>query len=350
MLRSMHRVIGERIAVELGFSEENMRIFVDGSTGPDSHGDFPHAAGKDRKILGKIDEARTLFFLNDEYSYGEVANALHYVRDKWTRTPEGEKEVAVLMDDEGFMQSVKRLNLPKEAKEVYLGVAETLLAIKNSGIDSWFDHSWGIWHRDYSSCVYVFADVVEMMLPTLQPDASVRGNREKLKEYVESEAFKKAMQEGFFASLVTNFLYPKLVGYPAAMYCLASLSPPVDYRCGDVDLEIAYRLSLEIARYTLMPAEQFRYRDGWTDREKREADKPMLAYVLPKYHVLIPKAADVVRKKRLLIFDAEGRRFLEEWPGVAESLPALGIHSDAWKALLFGLVEMLKAKQVGFEV
>ena len=345
MLQSTHKAIGQRIAAELGFSKENARIFIDGSTDPDSHGDFPHHVGKDRKILGKLDEARTLFLLKDEYSYGEVANALHYVRDKWTRTKEGEEEGTVAMHDEEFMQSVHRLNLPREAKEDYLGVAESLLTVKNLGIESLLNHSWGIWHRDYASCVYVFADVVEMMLPTLQPDASVRNNRERLKEYVKSEAFRKSTQEGFFASLKTNFLYPKLTGYPAAMYCLASFSPPIGYRGGVVDLEISYRLSLEIAKYTLIPSEQLRFRDAWTDRAEREKEKPRLAYVFPIYHVLIPKPADEVRNERLLIFHAEERKFLEKWPKAAQSPTALRHLWDAWKTILSGLVEMLKAKQ-----
>jgi hypothetical protein len=139
LLHSTHKAIGERIAAELGFSEENARIFVEGSTGPDSHGDFPHHVGKDRKILGKLDEARTLFLLKDEYSYGEVANALHYVRDKWTRTKEGEEEGTVGMRDEEFMQSVQRLNLPRETKEEYLGVAESSNC-KNLGIESLLNH------------------------------------------------------------------------------------------------------------------------------------------------------------------------------------------------------------------
>ena len=345
MLRSTHKAIGERITAELGLSEENARIFIEGSTGPDSHADFPHAVRKERKILAKLDEARTLFLLNDEYSYGEVANALHYIRDKWTRTREGERENAVEMNDQEFMRSVELLDLPEEAKKTYLGVAKSLLEVKNSGIESFFDHSWGIWHRDYASCVYVFADVVEMMLPTLQPDASVRGNSEKLEEYLRSEAFKKATQEGFSASLATNFLYPKLVGYPAAMYCLASLSPPAGFRGGVVDLEIAYRLSLEIARYTLLPSQQFKHQDAWTERAEREKEKPKLAFVLPEYHVLIPKPADEVRRDRLLIFDAEERRFLGEWPDVAEALRVSGHHSDNWRMLLSGLVELLKEKQ-----
>jgi hypothetical protein len=257
MLRTTHKAIGERIASELCFSEENTEIFVSGSTGPDSHGDFPHATGHDRKILSKIDTARTLFLQNDEYSYGELANALHYIRDKWTRNPEVESEQVTFLSDEQFLLSVKHLNIPKQVAEEYLSVANMLLLTKKCGIESWFDHSWGIWHRDYSSCVYIFADVLEMMLPTLQSDTSITGRKENI-AYIKSEAFKNATQNSFFASVLTNYVYPKLAGYAAAVYSLASISPPADYTDAIVDLNIAYRLSLEIARCTLLPPEQFK--------------------------------------------------------------------------------------------
>ncbi len=74
-----------------------------------------------------------------------------------------------------------------------------LLYTKNSGIESWFDHSWGIWHRDYAGCVHVFVDIIELMLPTLQPDVSITGNKEKLKSYINSEAFKH-----FFSHTITD--------------------------------------------------------------------------------------------------------------------------------------------------
>jgi hypothetical protein len=93
-----------------------------------------------------------------------------------------------------------------------------------------------------------------------------------------------------------------------------------------------------------MPSDQFQFRDAWTDRAEREKEKPRLAYVIPVYHVLIPKPADEVRNERLLIFDAEERNFLEEWPKTAQSLPALRQHSDTWKTILSGLAEMLKEK------
>ena len=91
------------------------------------------------------------------------------------------------MEDAQFLKSVEHLNLPKKVAEEYKGIANRLLFTKNSGIESWFDHSWGIWHRDYSSCIYVFADILELMLPTLQPDAAITNNKENLKAYVKSK-------------------------------------------------------------------------------------------------------------------------------------------------------------------
>ena len=345
MLRTTHKAIAERIASELEFSEENTKIFVSGSTGPDSHGDFPHATGHNSKILSKIDMARTLFLQNDEYSYGELANALHYIRDKWTHNPEAETEEVTIFDDNQFLKSVEELNIPKKAAEEYMSLANMLLFTKNSGIESWFDHSWGIWHRDYSSCIYVFADILELMLPTLQPDTSITGNKENLKAYVKSETFKNATQNGFFASVLTNFVYPKLTGYAAAVYSLASISPPADNSNAVLNLNIAYRLSLEIARYTLMPTEQFKYSDSWTTGKKdKNGARMSLTYVLPQYHVLIPKPEDEVHKERLLHFDTDAEIFLAESSRIDESLPVFRHRSETWITLFSRLVEMLRAK------
>jgi hypothetical protein len=345
MLRTTHKAIAERIASELGFSEENTKIFISGSTGPDTHGDFPHATGHNSKILSKIDTARTLFLQNDEYAYGELGNALHYLRDKWTHNPEVETEQVIILDDAQFLKSVEKLNAPKKTAEEYMSLVNMLLFTKNSGIESWFDHSWGIWHRDYSSCVYVFADILELMLPTLQPDASITNNKENLKTYVKSETFKYATQNGFFASILTNFVYPKLTGYAAAIYSLASINPPVDFSNPIVDLNIAYRLSLEIARYTLLSPEQFKYSDSWTNGMKdKNGERMPLRYILQQYHVLIPKPENEVHKERLLCFDEDAKNFLAKWVRINEPLPVFRHHSETWITLFSRLVEMLRAK------
>jgi hypothetical protein len=347
MLGTTHKAIAERIASELAFSEENTKIFISGSVGPDSQGDFPHATGHNSKILSKIDTARTLFLQNDEYSYGELANALHYIRDKWTHNPEVETEIAAILDDAQFLKSVEHLNLPKKVTEEYIGIANMLLFTKNSGIESWFDHSWGIWHRDYSSCIYAFTDILELMLPTLQPDAAITNNKINLKVYVKSETFKKATQNGFFASILTNFVYPKLAGYAAAVYSLASINPPENSSNTIVELNIAYRLSLEIARYTLLPPDQFKFSDNWTNGMKDKNGESMpLKFVLPQYHVLIPKHEDEVHKERLLRFDTDAESFLHEWPKIDEASPVFRGRSETWITLFSSLVEMLRQNRI----
>jgi hypothetical protein len=340
MRQLIHKTFAERIACDLGFSEENTRIFVSGSIGPDSHADFPHATGKNKKILSKIETARALHLQNDEYAYGELGNALHYIQDKWVSDSAVENELALTPDDDHFLESIKSLTLSEKVVEEYLEVANALLTVKNRGIEAWFNHSWGIWHKDYSSCIYVFADIVEMMLPTLQPNRSITENNENLKTYVLSEAFNKATREGFLSSIMTNFLYPKLAGYPAAMYFLALISPPSNLGNAEVNLNMVYRLSLEIARYTVSALELFKYQDTWTLRTEK-TKQMSLTYMIPQYHVLIPKPVNEVQEERRLSFYDETRSFIEEWPKVAEGLPALKERSEKWKIILSGLVEFL---------
>lgn len=341
MLYTTHKIIAQKIAHELGFSEENTEIFVSGAVGPDSHADFPHASGKDKKILSKIDAARDLYFLNDEYAHGEIANALHYIQDKWISDIVFQDEAAIIDDDDLFLTSIKQSTEPEKVLEEYLQLASSLMTIRNNGIDSWFDHSWGIWHKDYASCIYVFADILELMLPTMQPNISITSNTENLKEYVESQNFRKATKEGFLSSIIMNFCYPKLAGYPAAMHSLTTITPPTIQDNPEVNLNLVYRLSLEIARYTLSSPELFRYQDSWTHRMEKDKHMP-LVYVMPEYHILIPKPINEVQKERNLRFFSDRDYFLEEWPSKETLSPISNQHSETWKILLSGLIEILK--------
>jgi hypothetical protein len=183
------------------------------------------------------------------------------------------------------------------------------------------------------------------MLPTRQPDAAITNNKENLKAYVKSEEFKNATQNGFFASILTNFVYPKLAGYAAAVYSLASVNPPANSTNTIVDLNIAYRLSREIARYTLLPPQQFKFSDSWTNgMEDKNGARMPLKFVLPQYHVLIPKPEDEVHKERLLRFDTDAESFLNGWSKMDEASPVFRGRSETWITLFSRLVEMLRTK------
>ena len=346
MLRSTHKTIAEKIASELKLSEKGTQLFTSGSLGPDSHGDFPHQIGKYKKILHRIDTARTLFLMNDDECYGMIGNALHYIQDKWTRNTPTE-ETTLTFDDNLFLQFINQSKMPKKAKENYLQTANSLLTIKEKGIESWFNHSWGIWHKDYSSCIYVFADILELMLPTLQPDPAITTNKENLGTYVRSESFKKSVQEAFIASVRSNFLYPKLAGYPGAMHSLAMISPPSDHCDPKIDVNLVYRLSLEIARHTVSKSQQFKYSDSWTNRNASENKTQMhLFSIVPQYHILIPRRVEEVQKERNMNYADNRREFLANWPSTKESLQASGRYSVTWNTLTAGLVELLKVEKL----
>ncbi len=342
MLRSTHKIIAEKIANQLGFSAETTYIFVDGMLGPDTHGDFPHKTGKDSKILKKIDEARQLVFLNDEYAYGELGNALHYIQDKWVGDVKIENETNLATDDNAFIEKIKQVQFLENLKQEYLNIANVLLKIKNAGIDSWFNHQWGIWHIDYASCVYVFADIVEMMLSTLQPDITIINDKTKLKQYVQSEAFIKATKEGFFASLITNYLDPKIQGYSAAIFALSLIKPPINEDCSEINFQIAYRLSEEITKYTLAKPEEFQHQDDWTHKTNNPHIK--LGLLKPQYLTLIQQPISEIHKERLTSFFGEKQKFLDAWPSIEKAMSTIQ-RTETWKIILPGLIKLLKTKE-----
>jgi hypothetical protein len=342
MLRSTHKIIAEKIANCLALSTQGAYLFVDGTLGPDTHGDFPHNTGKNSKILQKIEDARQLFFLNDDCAYGELGNALHFIQDRWVDDIRIPNEASLFTDDQVFLEKIKKTQMSENLKQQYIDLANMLIKIKDNGIDSWFNHQWAIWHIDYASCVYVFADVMEMMLPTLQPDVVVANDKMKLEQYFQSEAFKLATQEGFFASLKTNYLYPKIQGYTAAMFTLSQIKPSTDQSHLELNFQIAYRLSQEIARYTLAKPEQFKHQDNWT--RKTNAQQVKVGSLRPHYLTLIKQSIDEVHKERLIRFLDEKQKFLTEWPNL-ERAPQTIQRSETWKNILSELVQILKSKK-----
>lgn len=339
MLRDTHKRIAEKIAYDLDFSTENAHIFVVGTLGPDTHGDFPHKTGKNSKILQKIDAARQLFFLNDEYAYGELGNALHYLQDKWVDDVKIADDIELSTDDTTFKDTIRHAQITENLKRDYLSIADILARIKDNGIDAWFNHQWGIWHIDYASCVYVFADIVEMMLPTLQPDSTITSNSTKLSNYVLSDSFKRATKQGLHASIITNFLEPKIEGYAAAMFTLAVINPPTGQGDLEIHLQIAHRLSREIAVYTLANHELFKYQDSWTHKTNERHLK--LGLLKPQYLALIQQPISEVHRERLRRFSDENRIFLDAWPSIQKAMPTIK-RTETWKTILAGLIEILE--------
>lgn len=341
MLRNYHKIIAETIADQLNFSPETTSIFIDGMLGPDTHGDFPHKTGKNRKILQKIGEARQLFFLNDDCAFGELGNGLHYIQDRWVDDIKIETETNLITDDKAFTGKITQAKFPEKLRQDYLNIADVILKIKNNGIDSWFNHQWGIWHINYASCVYVFADIVEIMLPTLQPDTTVTMDKTKLKQYVQSEAFMKATKEGFLASLITNYLDPKIQGYTAAIFTLSLIKPPINEGYSEINFQIAYILSLEIAKYTLAKPEEFQHQDDWTRKTNTQHIK--IGSLKPQYLSLIQHPVSQIHKERLTNFFGEKQKFLDAWPSIQKAMPAIQ-RTETWKIILLGLIEILKTK------
>ncbi len=183
------------------------------------------------------------------------------------------------------------------------------------------------------------------MIPTICPEIVQTKNMEDLEKYVKTAAFSKAVKVGFLFSIKNNFLTPKVSGYPAAVFILATTEPPPNRRNANADLNIAYRLSMEIARITLKPPELLKYSDIWNQNSLNEKNQQYrLTSVLPQYHSLIRKPIKEVQEERTKQFEQEEKTFLKTWPLIEETLSELKTRSKVWKILLKGLVELIKEK------
>ena len=71
-----------------------------------------------------------------------------------------------------------------------------------------------------------------------------------------------------------------------------------------------------------------------------------LTYVLPQYHVLIPKPEDEVHKERLLRFDADSENFLKESSRTEDASPVFRGRSETWIILFSRLIDMLRQNRI----
>jgi hypothetical protein len=181
------------------------------------------------------------------------------------------------------------------------------------------------------------------MMPTICPEIAQTKKGENLEKYVKSVAFSKAVKDGFFYSVKTNFLSPKVSGYPAAVFSLATTEPLSNGRNANADLNIVYRLSMEISRITLKPPEQLKYSDDWNQKNlDGKNHQYRLTSVLPQYHSLIRRPVKEVQEERSTQIQQEEKTFLQTWPLIQKTLPELKTRSETWKILLKGLVELIK--------
>ena len=71
-----------------------------------------------------------------------------------------------------------------------------------------------------------------------------------------------------------------------------------------------------------------------------------LSLVIPQYHVLIAKPVNEVHEERRLSYFDQSRIFLDNWTDTEKSLSGSSQHSETWKILILGLVEMLKTEKI----
>jgi len=70
-----------------------------------------------------------------------------------------------------------------------------------------------------------------------------------------------------------------------------------------------------------------------------------LTYVIPQYHVLIPKPVDQGHKERLLCFDADAESFLKE-SSRKDASQVFRDRSETWIILFTRLTEMLRQNRI----
>jgi hypothetical protein len=125
------------------------------------------------------------------------------------------------------------------------------------------------------------------------------------------------------------------------MFTLSLIKPPTNQSNSEINLQIVYRLSQEIARYTLAKPEQFKYQDNWT--HKTNAQQVKLGLLKPQYLTLLQQPINEVHKERLTSFFDEKQKFLHAWPSIQNALLTIS-RTETWKIILSGLIEILKTE------
>jgi len=275
LLENSHRAIADAIGSELKLHVKEKNLLIVGSINPDSWGDFPHHTGKEYEILAKIFKARDLHLKNDDECFAELGNALHYLEDHWTLRPRtAEKHTeweysidkSPLLDDDAFLNAIDEATMPQKAIDAYKKLADSLIKIKNEGLESWFDPSWGIWHKRYEWMVESYVSLVEIFTRAMIEEVGTASQWVRLMgdDIYVNESYPKFHESSFEEYIDQRFLDPIVSGYQAGVWSLASLSRPSSWSSPAIDLNFAFRICLEVSRYTLVPAQTIKEDDDWS--------------------------------------------------------------------------------------
>jgi hypothetical protein len=87
------------------------------------------------------------------------------------------------------------------------------------------------------------------------------------------EADSQKREERVDALIEEDYLKPSIEGCQAALIQFILTTRPSSWSNPILDLNIAYRMSLEVARYTLIPVEQLDKDDPWNMKSHTENEK-----------------------------------------------------------------------------
>jgi len=242
MLGETHRRIAREIAKALNLNEREASLLEVGSVGPDSWANFPHHEGKECEIAANILVARKLYVQDDDECFARLGNALHYIQDRWTMRPrlsdkhtkwEESINLAPILDDSQLENAIKQALLPTKAEKAYLSfledIAKGLVIIPNEALKQKWESA-GFYYIENIPC-----------LP------------------------KPPYELPFKIS--SEYLRP----FGAKVICYALQNRPTTWSTPTLDLNVAYRICLEVARNVFSQEHE---KEEWTVSEPTTSPEP----------------------------------------------------------------------------
>jgi len=288
LLEETHRKIAQKIAKELNLREREASLLETGSVNPDSWANFPHHHGKEAEIVRHILDARRLFLHGDDECYFRLGIALHYIQDRWTLRPrlkdkhtkwEVKIERAPILDDSQLAEFIKNALFPTKVEEAYLKFLEEIRE-RIENVTPMTDASIQVIsvpkeYRDrYPFTDPTFVDtLLERALDLLQTKIRRESalysqiTHDETKEPTEFCKKWKPLRARYFRGL----------GLKTISFAL--LERPADWSTPVLDINLAYRICLEVARKTLSREHD---KSEWYDQEAEKHDAEIAARELAR--------------------------------------------------------------------